>query len=114
MKGKRLFESESEKRDHEALIKVIDDLPYAEPSCWSYPEAFFESDDKPDDVQKRGFSHDESIAIKLCNGCEAKVACAAYALKWNVQGIWGGTTTSSRKRLRAELKKQAARNSEAA
>lgn len=75
-------------------------MSIAEPPCWSYPEAFFEPDDKPE-LQQRGLSEEQVIAISLCNGCETRFACAAYAMKWMPKGVWVGTTESSRTRQRA-------------
>lgn len=102
-----MFSNRSEAEDHKELMRVIDEMTYAEPSCWSYPEAFFEPDEKPE-LQQRGLSQEQVIAISLCNGCEAKFACAAYAMKWMPEGVWGGTTDSSRKRLRAKLNRNVA------
>lgn len=103
-----MFDSRSEAVDHQKLMAVIDDMEAAEPSCWSYPEIFFEPDEKPE-VQQRGMSEEQRMAVSLCNGCEVRNACAEYALKWYPAGIWGGTTDSSRIKLRA-IRNKAKRN----
>lgn len=102
-----MFANRSEKQDHEELMEVVSNMSIAEPPCWSYPEAFFEPEDKPK-LQQRGLSAEQVIAISLCNGCEAKFACAGYAMKWMPKGVWGGTTESSRARQRAIRNRDAA------
>jgi len=41
-------------------------------------------------------------AIALCRRCPFLHECLAYALTHDVQGIWGGTTTPQRDRIRTE------------
>lgn len=35
-----------------------------------------------------------------CQPCPTRQPCHAYALAWDVDGIWAGTTTAQRRRLR--------------
>jgi WhiB family redox-sensing transcriptional regulator len=48
-----------------------------------------------------GFSSVQYPYLKrICAGCPAKSECLAYALEYNVVGIWGGTTASDRENIR--------------
>jgi hypothetical protein len=40
------------------------------------------------------------LAKELCADCDIRQACLAYALAHNVQGVWGGTTSKDREKLR--------------
>lgn len=40
---------------------------------------------------------------KICNACEAQDECLKYALEYNVQGYWGGTSELERIRVRRTL-----------
>lgn len=102
-----MFSNRSEQLDHERLMQEVANMSIAEPPCWSYPEAFFEPDEKPE-LQQRGLSEEQVIAISLCKGCEARFACLEYAMKWRPVGVWGGTTTSGRARLSAERNRRSA------
>lgn len=98
-----MFSNRSEKQDHEQLMEIVSNMSIAEPPCWSYPEAFFDDDEE----DTPSTSHEQIIAKSLCAGCEARFACADYAIKWQPVGIWGGTTEGYRKRLRAERRREA-------
>jgi WhiB family redox-sensing transcriptional regulator len=41
-----------------------------------------------------------NLAKRLCGRCIDKEACLGWAIKHEEFGIWGGTTTSERKKLR--------------
>lgn len=43
---------------------------------------------------------DTPYMIGVCNSCPARKECLAYALDYNVIGIWGGTTASDRVKIR--------------
>lgn len=45
---------------------------------------------------------DTAAAKKLCTDCAFSAACQAYALTADVVGVWGGTDSEDRRRLRAE------------
>ncbi len=40
------------------------------------------------------------VAKKICAECPEKNPCLAYALTYNVTGIWGGTSLGQREELR--------------
>lgn len=40
---------------------------------------------------------------KICNACEAQDECLQYALEYNVQGYWGGTSEQERIQVRRRL-----------
>lgn len=45
----------------------------------------------------------ERRATKLCRGCPVSIQCAAYAIERpELEGVWGGTTTSERALMRQE------------
>lgn len=45
-------------------------------------------------------AHDlEAARAAFCNFCEVRVECLMYALLYNAQGYWGGTSTSERRKL---------------
>ncbi len=83
-------------------MKAIDDMPIGETPCMSYPEVFF-SDDDVANVPK-----EYSTAKRLCADCPVIMECRSYAVKWPQMGVWGGTTESSRSRLRTIRNRDAA------
>lgn len=40
------------------------------------------------------------LAKALCADCDIRQECLAYALAYNVQGVWGGTTGKDRQEMR--------------
>lgn len=54
-------------------------------------------------AQKRMTSPDLRAIKELCDSCPVLQACLMYALHVEVEGIWGGTTTVSRKKMRKDL-----------
>lgn len=61
------------------------------------PEAFF-----PLSPHSRGVAEAKAV----CASCLARSECLEYALTlaWEVDGIWGGTTSTDRRRIRRERK----------
>jgi Transcription factor WhiB len=43
--------------------------------------------------------HQSEIIKRMCNGCSVKVECLAYAIKYDMYGMWAGTSRSERKKL---------------
>ena len=41
---------------------------------------------------KQGEYKEQQLLFRICNGCPAKAECLEYALEWNVDGYWAGTT----------------------
>ena len=41
------------------------------------------------------------ITKEMCASCPVRRDCLGYALKYNVKGIWGGTTEKDRLRIRS-------------
>lgn len=41
-------------------------------------------------------------AIEMCESCPARVRCLEWAMAWNEEGIWGGTTDEERRLARDE------------
>jgi hypothetical protein len=49
----------------------------------------------------------EPAAVRLCDGCPARLSCLDWALDFtdpvtggHVEGVWGGTTTEQRQKMR--------------
>ncbi len=40
------------------------------------------------------------LLTRICNGCPAKRECLEYALEYNVEGWWAGTTSALRRQIR--------------
>jgi len=71
--------------------------PTNTPVCESIdPELFFLPDTP-------GATRYPVVLAGICASCEAKTECLEYALKWDVDGYWGGTTEADRRRLRDKL-----------
>ena len=64
--------------------------------CSQLPECFF-PEDEPDVYLRKKLI---AVAKEVCNDCPVRVLCADYALAAHMVGIWGGTTTEERQRLR--------------
>jgi WhiB family redox-sensing transcriptional regulator len=62
------------------------------------PELFFEPEDSRNMVKAL-----LPMLKKLCDGCVVKDKCLDYALRNDVEGVWGGTSHAERKRMRKEL-----------
>lgn len=45
-------------------------------------------------------------AIYICDRCPLKKPCLEYALEHKVHGIWGGTTTDERQKIRRRLQRR--------
>ena len=58
-------------------------------------ELFFE--DIPDARSYKRF------VLKVCLECPVKTECLNYAVKYNLDGVWGGTSKRERIRLRKKL-----------
>lgn len=44
---------------------------------------------------------DQQYLTRACRECPVKAACLEFALTWDMVGVWGGTTTPERRRIRA-------------
>jgi WhiB family redox-sensing transcriptional regulator len=64
--------------------------------CSQLPNCFF-PEDEPDLYQRKKLI---VVAKQVCADCPVRVLCADYALAAHMVGIWGGTTTEERQRLR--------------
>ena len=64
--------------------------------CSQLPECFF-PDDEPDTYLRKKLV---AVAKQVCNDCPDRLRCFDYALSAGMVGIWGGTTTDERRRLR--------------
>lgn len=46
----------------------------------------------------------EPLIVKMCEFCPVRKECIDYALKYNLEGIWGGMGKRSRERYRGRRK----------
>jgi hypothetical protein len=51
---------------------------------------------------KQGEYKEQQLLFRICNGCLAKAECLEYALEYNVDGYWAGTTDRHRKLIRRQ------------
>jgi WhiB family transcriptional regulator, redox-sensing transcriptional regulator len=60
------------------------------PVNWFYPEP-----------RTRSITKEVRSALLCCKGCKVRTECLEYALKWEMYGIWGGTTEKERHHIRS-------------
>jgi WhiB family redox-sensing transcriptional regulator len=81
-------------RKYIELQEAIRDIPGGV-GCAIDPTLFF-----PEDLV--GSPHDRKLvanqAKAICEVCPVKIMCLDYAVSAGMQGVWGGTTESERKR----------------
>ena len=46
----------------------------------------------------------EPLIIKMCKACPVREECIDYALKYSMQGVWGGMGQRARERYRGRRK----------
>ena len=68
----------------------IDDRPLC---AAGDPDMFFPDRRDPQGINK---------AIAVCRRCPILDSCLRYALTYNVDGVWGGTSEQQRRRMRRE------------
>ena len=91
-----VFETNEQNRDWQKLMLAADNAEHA-PVCESYPDAFF-----PEKGQS-GLTAQLIWAKATCGECPIKQQCAAYGMKWEEHGIWGGLTAEDRRKLKPKL-----------
>jgi WhiB family redox-sensing transcriptional regulator len=69
--------------------------------CKEHTSAFFYPSGR---VAQRSVPH---AVQQVCNACEVRPECLAYALDNHEQGIWGGTCEEQRHRMRDRATMQA-------
>lgn len=64
-------------------------------------------DDWTDDgVEAENYAN-RARAKAVCGTCPLQAACLRWALESNAEGVWGGTTTAERTRIRNRSRKAA-------
>lgn len=84
-------------RKHHAL----DDGFMVDGACygWAMPRmAIFFADDGRRAVDKFAVLE----AKQVCENCPVQVECLMYAMEADMQGVWGGTTTKERERIKRQ------------
>jgi hypothetical protein len=66
--------------------------------CSQLPHVFF-PDDEPDVCLRKKLV---AIAKEVCNDCPVRLRCFDYAYSAGMVGVWGGTTSEERTKLRNE------------
>jgi WhiB family redox-sensing transcriptional regulator len=91
-----MFASEDQKADLKKLLDAQWEADEIAP-CTNYPDAYFPelASDALDIAEQ---------ARKMCNGCPIIEQCFQYAIKWEIHGVWGGTTANQRKMFRRAAK----------
>lgn len=87
-----MFSNYEQERDWRKLDKTIQEAP-ATISCTNYPDAFFPDGGNTDHVR---------LAKKLCSSCPVIQECAIYAIKWELEGVWGGLSAKERAQMRSK------------
>ena len=92
----RLFDSTERYRAWMGLQKAIDEAPVV-PPCTNAPDLFFLGQQD---------AYYTKQALKLCREhCPIKAECGQYAMEFREdEGIWGGMTSSERRRIRIRVK----------
>lgn len=73
-----------------------------EAACRDHPNAdiFFT---EPSAGASRNVLLDYRDALELCASCPVRDDCLDYALRLDLEGIWGGLTTSARRTIKRRL-----------
>lgn len=66
--------------------------------CENLPDAYY-----VDDQLKENNNHLKALALNGCSYCPIAAQCAAYGIRWEEYGIWGGLTEADRKQARRNL-----------
>lgn len=76
-----------------AAISGDEDMTWTEQaSCiGTDTEAFFPED--------KGYDYPPEVR-RICRGCDVVNECLSFAVRYRVQGYWGGTTEQERRRLK--------------
>jgi WhiB family redox-sensing transcriptional regulator len=81
---------------YEVEIDKKDTQWYNDAACkGSDPESFF--------IEDRGYEYINTIKT-ICKGCPVKNDCLNFAVKYRMQGFWGGTTEQQRRTMRRNEK----------
>lgn len=94
-------EEAAEAVEYEELTKAIAEMPHEAP-CENYPDAFYA------EYKDGDYFYTVEAAKQLCAGCPIKAQCAAYGLRWEEFGIWGGMTPAERTKFRKKFMKSGA------
>jgi hypothetical protein len=65
-------------------------------NCWGIETDFFFP-------EKNGTTEENRLAKKICGTCRWSKECLTYALHYRVTGIWAGTNSKDRDKLRKQL-----------
>lgn len=78
-----------------ALQEVIEEVGYGQLPCAQAPDLYHPNADE---------KYFLNIATEACKKCPIIDPCAAYAIKYEKEGIWGGMTASARHKIRRASK----------
>lgn len=90
-----------EVRDLLELHRLLDEYDH-EPVCRQDPDLFH-----PEKFNGTANHGDVNTAKKVCNACPIRRECAAFGMKWDEYGIYGGLTPSDRRTLRSRIRVKA-------
>jgi hypothetical protein len=83
-------------KDWLKLNEAIDEV--GQVSCSNFPDIYF-----PD--QTEGKNAELALAKRMCGECPIRNLCVAFAMKHDVQGIWGGVTQAERNQIKRLMRR---------
>jgi WhiB family redox-sensing transcriptional regulator len=89
-------------RDWLDLHKTIDEAPEQIP-CVNLPDSYF-----PDEQHENGAITSIYVAKNFCHSCPVMKECGDYALKHEIDGLWGGMSSRERRDIRKGKRVRAA------
>lgn len=91
-----MFTAPKERKDLIILLELMDEV-VGMPACANFPDAYFPEHD--------GVISYTNIkwAKSMCEECPIRTQCLEFAMKHPQQGIWGGLTSTERRRLKLDV-----------
>ena len=87
-----MFSDYEHEKDWRKLATAIEEAPAITP-CTNFPDAWF--------PEKDNLGTEGRVAKEMCKKqCPVTAECAAYGIKWETDGIWGGLGPKERQQLR--------------
>lgn len=86
----------------ERVLPLLRPAPWTQDAlCASHPDPdLWFAHNKPG--QQHGLTEEQEQAIAICHQCPVRRPCLLEAIATRSEGIWGGTTTYQRRKLRIE------------
>jgi hypothetical protein len=88
-----VFIGNNQRNELNLLLKAIEETEGAG-ECYNFPDAFYP------DHRNGGNGELTKWAVAICKDCPLQRLCGEYAVKWELDGIWGGLVPAERERIR--------------